>query len=318
VDLSRPQSPQQHPLDNALLVEQQRSVLDREENYRHHNPHTSQFAHQNDGGDREAPHPALMDPGLAQLAFYDMHSLPMAGNQVVLDNIMNEILFTPNATDFNNQSLDINFLDFAFQEGQCDAFPAPWVETSNEASTFEVTGRAPGHARDVRAGYAAFTRSPWLYTPAQRDCTLRDGADLALDEDSISSLLTPRPTGPMVNIPSCGFPTIRPVMCDKMYHLVATMTKYTSHVPDFPSLDIINNIVEAFFVRQAYQVDNWIHVPSMVLPEVIPELGLALVIAGSTVISVPAIWKMGLVLQDVVRVKLGEVVRDLMSKSGQH
>jgi Zinc finger, C2H2 type len=314
---SRPDSPQENQSNHVphATVAQQPSALGPDTNLYQPNSPVSQPTNQIDATDREVPCPASMESMIAQMDIYDMHAGPMAGDQLILDNIMNEILFMPSTADFNNQNLEINFLDFAFQEEQLVTFPGQSIKTSNEPMIVKVTNRTPVYARDVRAGYAAFTRSPWLYTPAQRDCVLRDGEDLTLDEDSITSALTPRSTGLTPNIPSCGFPTIVPVMRDRMYYLVSTMNRYTSRVPDFPSLDVINHVVEAFFVRHTYQVDNWIHIPSIAHPDVIPELGLALVIAGSTLTSVPAIWKMGLVLQDVVRVKLGELVRLLINSA---
>jgi hypothetical protein len=256
-------------------------------------------------------------PMLAQLEIYDMHSMPMNDNQLAFDNIMNELLFMPIAADFNNQNLDINFHDFSFQDDPMEVFPMPnRVVNNGETAVVDVVGPTPRTSRDVRAGYAAFTRSPWLWTPTALDCALRDGENLTLDDGSVTSTLTPRSSGMIPNVPSCGFPTIRPALRDKMHHLLSTMTKYASRIPDFPSIDVINHIVEAFFVRQTYQIDNWIHVPSIALSDTIPELALALVIAGSTVIAVPAVWKMGLVLQDVARMKLGELVRILSVDCG--
>lgn len=264
----------------------------------------------------------VREPVPAQLDSQGMSLAPlgMDENQLVFDNVLNEILFMPNAADFNNQNLDFSFYDFAFHHADLHA---PLVPISgsrdSEAAPIESADRTPrlNPVRDVRAGYAAFTRSPWLWTPASRDGVLRDGEDhLALAEGSVSSALTPKPLGLTPNVPSCGYPVFSATTRDKMYYLVATMAKYNDRVPDFPSLDIVNHIMEAFFVKQSYQVDNWIHVPSLSPAEIIPHLGLAMVIAGSTVISVPAIWKMGLVLQDVVRVKLGELVRSFKSEIG--
>ena len=103
-------------------------------------------------------------------------------------------------------------------------------------------------------------------------------------------------------------PSIDARLRDRMFYLVCNMNKFTQRVPDFPSLEILNHVIKAFFVKQSYQVDNWIHVPTLSAADSHPEFLLALVTAGSTVISVPAIWKMGLVLQDVVRVTIGDLV----------
>ena len=161
-------------------------------------------------------------------------------------------------------------------------------------------------------------RSPWLWTPAQKDGIFRDQENLALDENTNISALSPMSSASMANIPTCGFPVLNARERDKMFYMVSTVETYSSHIPGFPSLEYLNHIVEAFFVRHSYQVDNWIHIPSLSLSDIIPEYLIALVVAGSTVISVPAIWKMGLALQDVVRNKIGELVRALRLQCGMY
>ncbi|PQE22019.1 c6 transcription factor protein [Rutstroemia sp. NJR-2017a BBW] len=254
-------------------------------------------------GNRVSYPPIISEPMPSQLQNYGIHLVPNDGVQLGFDNFLNEMLFTPHAAHFNNQDLNINFNDLAFYDEQLFAFTE---DNINEITMAETTTQAPVPNRDVRAGYAAFKRSPWLWTPVQRDGVLRDEENLGLDDSSISAL-TPRSPAANYNIPSCGFPTIRHSMRDKMYYLVCTMDRRTRSIPSFPSLAVINHVVEAFFMRQTYQIDNWIHVPSMIYQDVMPEFLMSLVVAGSTVISIPAIWKMGLVLQDVVRVKLGEL-----------
>ena len=305
-------SQQQSSLDNTPAIEAQRRTLVENQNS---NSEADQAVYLNGATEHEGSGSICIshDPMLAQLEVYDVDSMPIDGGQLDLSIIMDDITFMPNVASFNNQNLDINFYDFIFEDEQLHTLPLPYT-TSNtdEATMHEEAGQTSHLARNIRAGYAAFTRSPWLWTPAPRDFVLSDGESLTLDEGSVSSALTPRSSSSVPNVPSCGFPTISSAMRDRMYYLVSTMTIYTSRIPDFPSLEVINHVVEYFFVRQTYQVDNWIHVPSMSLSNFIPELGLALVIAGSTVISVPAIWKMGLVLQDVLRVKIGELVRNIL------
>ena len=218
---------------------------------------------------------STLDPTLAPLVNW---------GQFDFDNFINEVLFTPNAVDFSNQILDVNFQDYDFPNEHFDTIPE---EHRYKSVTVEAAGHPSRSTRDVRSGYAAFTRSPWLWTPEQRDCVLGMEENLALDEGSISSALTPRSPNMMPNVPSCGFPKVKPVMRDKMYYLVSTMKEYTNKIPNFPPLGVLDHVVEAFFIRQTYQVDNWIHVPSILRSEPDPEFMMALVIAGSTVISVP-------------------------------
>ncbi|KFY28340.1 hypothetical protein V491_00522 [Pseudogymnoascus sp. VKM F-3775] len=288
----------------AIELEQQPTGLILEAN-QSSNPRASHLPRHDGTTDHELAPPAWVETAANQVENYNTHSMSVDDNQLVFDSIMDEIM--PYIADFNNQNLDTDLLNFTFQDTQLDQFLAPPIgNVNNDPVSDETSGQSPRLARDVRAGYAAFKRSPWLWTPQQLDRTLQDGENLTLDEGSISAL-TPNSPGLTPDIPNCGFPTISPGTRDKMFYLVATMDKYTNRVIDFPSVNVINHVVEAFFIRHNYQVDNWIHIPSVSLFEFIPELGLAMVVAGSAVIAVPAIWKMGLVLQDVIRVKLGEL-----------
>jgi DNA-directed RNA polymerase subunit RPC12/RpoP len=249
-----------------------------------------------------------IDTTMPSISNYDMGILQPEVVQVVFDNIMNEMLFFPNVAGFNTQSLEDNHLDFRFPDGLSE-INSPLPMPMNEAGGAENGCQSK---RDINAGYAAFKRSPWHYTPTAKDGILRDQENLTLNEGIIcldhsqilrSSRLTP-------DIPSCGFPTITAGQRDKMFHLLASMNKPLESVPGFPSLSILNHVMEAFFIEQNYQVGSWIHVPTISSPKnaIIPELLTAFVIAGSTLIPVPEIHKMGLVLQDVVRLKIAELV----------
>ncbi|OWO98568.1 hypothetical protein B2J93_2886 [Marssonina coronariae] len=217
-----------------------------------------------------------------------------------------EMLLYPTPSHFNNQNLDFDFLDFNFDDvqlGLMDPTPASGI-----AKTAAIPAANPSKS-STRAsrGHAAFSRSPWLWTPAGEDRVMKDAENLALDENDISIALTPGSSDAFAASPGHEPVLVDTKLRDRMFYLISTMKNFTPRVPDFPSLDILNHVIRAFFVRQKYQVDNWIHVPTLSAPDAPPEFLLALVAAGSTVISIPAIWKMGLVLQDIVRLTVGDL-----------
>ncbi|KAK0127676.1 hypothetical protein ONS96_007195 [Cadophora gregata f. sp. sojae] len=235
---------------------------------------------------------------------------PLDGNisDPHLDFMTDEMLFFSSAADFNNQNLDFGFLDFNFDEVHLDMTnyhkDGPGSDQNTTQSKRKVSRSLP---RDASQAHAAFTRSPWLWTPAQKDRLLIDQDNLAVDEENISTTLTPGSTGSLPGYQNYESPTIDARLRDRMFYLVCNLNKFTQGVPDFPSLEILNHVIKAFFVKQSYQVDTWIHVPTLSAADSHPEFLLGLVSAGSTVISVPAIWKMGLVLQDVVRITIGDL-----------
>ncbi|PVH82824.1 hypothetical protein DL98DRAFT_413922, partial [Cadophora sp. DSE1049] len=256
----------------------------------------------------------VSEPGNSQEQLVDTYgigTIPVDHAANNLDFMTEEMLLFSNTADFNNQNLDFGFLDFNFDEVHLDIANYPKDGASSERTTATQPQRKVSRSlpRDASRAHAAFTRSPWLWTPAQKDRILNDQDKwvLAVDEENISTTLTP---GSTISIPGCQSyesPSIDARLRDRMFYLVCNMNKFTQGVPDFPSLEILNHVIKAFFVKQSYQVDNWIHVPTLSAAESHPEFLLALVTAGSTVISVPAIWKMGLVLQDVVRVTIGDL-----------
>lgn len=250
----------------------------------------------------------LTDPLLQPNQAYSFTSLPMDISGPNLDFMTEEMLFLPNPSEFNNQDLDFGFLDFNFDDVQLE-FVTPKSTSGGEDASLRPTNKfLKSVARDVSHGHAAFTRSPWLWTPAHKDHLLNNQENLAVDEENIATTLTPGSSISFPGTQSDEFPSIDARLRDRMFYLVSTMNKFTHRVPDFPSLDILNHVIRAFFIRQSYQVDNWIHLPTLSVKDAHPEFLLALVTAGSTVISIPAIWKMGLVLQDVVRITIGDMV----------
>lgn len=305
------QPPDQQPLRNPLLPDSQPPVVfERSRN----SPRRGHAANHDGGLGPPEASAVLVDPFLAQLDDDHVQTTPIYDSQFMCDNIVDDLLFTPNVSSFNFQNFDIDFQEFDFQLPSSNPFP---VRNNNESANLNVIQRASGSARDVHAGHVAFTRSPWLWTPATRDYILRDGEDLTIDEGSVCSALSSPMSFP-VHAANGTFPVLNATKRDEMYYLISTMTTYTRRIPKIPSLDILNRLIEAFLVRHASQIDHWLHVPNMSWFEVIPELNLALVIGGSTTISIPSICKLGHLLQDVVRVKLGELVRlvviDMLAK----
>jgi len=237
-----------------------------------------------------------------------------AGMDELPFNDMNDMLFLPNVSGFN-QDLDFSFWDFNFDGVQLPNTNSPADLMATQHPPPSNSGSASKITRDVSRGYAAFKRSPWLWTPAQKDHQLSDSENLALDEVSITSGLTPSSTSSFPVEKITPNPRLDASLRDRMFALVLKMTMKNSakSVPTFPPLDILNNILHIFFVRQSYQVDHWIHAPTFSPAKACPHLIMALISAGSTFISVPAVWKMGLALQEVARLAVVELVSDFFA-----
>jgi len=222
---------------------------------------------------------------------------------------MNDMLFLPNVSEFN-QDLDFSLWDFNFEVVQFPTTSSPAGIVATQNSTTSNLNTTSKVTIDTARGYAAFKRSPWFWIPAQKDHQSNDSDNLALDEGSIRSGLTPSSTASLSVDPSTQNHHLDASSRDRMFALVLKMTVNIASrsVPAFPSLEILNHILHIFFVRQSYQVDHLIHSPTFSAAKARPHLILALISAGSTSISVPAVWKMGLALQEVVRLAVAVLV----------
>lgn len=76
----------------------------------------------------------------------------------------------------------------------------------------------------------------------------------------------------------------------------------------FPSAELLDSLIQDYFLRQRTQLDTWIHGPSMQLNKECPELLLALAAAGAVVSPVEAIQKLGYALLEIARLHLCQKV----------
>lgn len=166
--------------------------------------------------------------------------------------------------------------------------------------------------RGVSKRYAAFERSPWLWNPTKNDQTLNDQEHISLDEDNIPAVFTPASPGSSISDFACCSIDVR--MRDKMLSLLLSLPMVDAQKHSFPSLALLNTIIKVYFAQESYQVDQFIHSATFAHPKSLPHLVVAIVSAGSTFISTPAIWKMGLALQEVVRSTVGQFVCHLSDR----
>ncbi|RDW85611.1 hypothetical protein BP5796_03936 [Coleophoma crateriformis] len=189
---------------------------------------------------------------------------------------------------FNIWDLDLDSIEMAYQ-----------VDISGkQGGTKPPDSDARSTPREVSKRHAAFERSPWLYKPTSKDHALNDQANLTLDEDSITELT---PSSPETNIAEFSFCCINSKIRDQMLGVIFSIGKTVDKVPSFPSLALLNTIIQVFFAQESFKTDNLLHTGSFEPSNMLPQLLVAVVAAGSVQISEPVIWKMGLALQEVVR-----------------
>lgn len=230
------------------------------------------------------------------VAFDNVTNMPFTEQH--FDPFTDDLSFYPDMSNFN-QDVDFGLWDF-----DINSLALPIATTPVAVSGLDGVAETPkknSSSRNVNRGYAAFKKSPWLWTPTEQNNTGAEHEFPDLDEASIGT--TPGMTPAMQNGNNIQ---IDSALRDRMFALVLMIVGKTKRghrelPPPFPSTDILSYLAQVFFVREQYQVDSWIHYSTFDPQKAKPDLLLGIIAAGSTLIAVPSIWKLGLCLQEIVR-----------------
>lgn len=191
-----------------------------------------------------------------------------------------------------------------------DAFSIPQLDVqgpSPQPSNATTTQTQSSHKvafRDPSRGHAAFKRSPWLWEPKQEDYVRREKEGLHVDEESIAQSPV---FGRLMDRPPRKL-RLSSQHRDRIFSVVLAQNKDPTRVPAFPTLDLLNYLLQAHFVHDDYQLDSWIHAPSFDPETTLPEVLASIISSGATYISVPTIWQFGFALHEVVRLGIANVV----------
>jgi len=100
---------------------------------------------------------------------------------------------------------------------------------------------------------------------------------------------------------------------DKLFQLVIRTSILKVVIPSFPSLDLLDGLIETFLNQDKKALVMRIHPATFNCRKVRTELLLAVIASGSTWIAMTPIWKMGHILQDIVRLAVVELVSHTVS-----
>jgi hypothetical protein len=185
-------------------------------------------------------------------------------------------------------SWDLNF----------DSYTIPQIDIQQTSPQSTATTTSKHLARDPTRGYAAFKRSPWLWEPKSKDSLGREQEGLVFNEKTVAQ----SPAYERVLSANTSRLKIDAAIRDRLFASVLSLhknsaiskSKYPSKIPSFPSLELLNHLLQTHFVQDEYEAYSWIHAASFNPSKAIPELLLALISSGAGVIAVPAIWQFGL------------------------
>jgi hypothetical protein len=132
---------------------------------------------------------------------------------------------------------------------------------------------------------------------------MNDHENLNVDEDSINVSAA----SPPATMEDFSFCCINAKIRDELLGIICTVPNRPRKIPSLPSLALLNNVIQVYFVQESFRVDRLIHAASFDPQKALPHLVLAILARGATNIATPAIWKMGLALQGVIHHSVGEL-----------
>ncbi|KAH9234959.1 hypothetical protein K456DRAFT_1891453 [Colletotrichum gloeosporioides 23] len=222
----------------------------------------------------------------------------------VIDMVMDDIVnFNPIHNYF--QDMDFSSWDLNFDTitvPQIDVHPSPESTTTN---------RSKSATRNASRAHAAFKRSPWLWEPGPKDHALhhaspQDKERLVFDENNLAN--SPA-FDKLTNTPGTKLKMTASAR-DSLLALVVASTVQKGarqRTPSFPTLDLLNYLVQAHFIHDEHQSDSWIHIATFDATAAIPELLAGILSSGATYISIPAVWQFGYSLHEVLRLALADL-----------
>jgi hypothetical protein len=208
--------------------------------------------------------------------------------------------FTADLT-FDDTDFDFSFLASGLTRPSTAQGMRPQDTVSN-APTDQTN-----HSSDAHLRSEAFKRNPWSWSnwiPERNSHTFSGQETLDVRQARVSAddaLTTPD--------------SVRPVHCDlhhsdrdRMIRLVTQIASTKLSIPSFPSLELLEDVIEIFLLQESSAIDSYYHSSSFSSKDVCTELLISMVASGARHIALPQVWKMGLTFQEVVRLAIAELL----------
>ncbi|RMZ77474.1 hypothetical protein DV738_g4398, partial [Chaetothyriales sp. CBS 135597] len=171
----------------------------------------------------------------------------------------------------------------------------------NDEATVNPSGiTTPGLREKVNimASIQAFKESPWIWTPQSDNHGAAEQRNLFLPSDSVLS-----PSNPSYDLPLLRQETSN-LTRGKILTEVLSTCESTIHahvISNFPSTELLTNLIHNFVASHLQQDIMWIHLASIEINKEIPLFVMSMVAAGAVVSPLPDVRKLGFAMQEAIR-----------------
>lgn len=209
--------------------------------------------------------------------------------------------------ELNNQ--DYTIIDF-YQGKSLAELPQPRISDEAPLAVAPPTPRSDytnqPSAESLALGTEAFRRSLWCWTPVRQDGGHVEQANFILSPEDMSNSGAEYVVGEQITSKVLG-----PESRDKIVAMVLSTCDrrtFPKVMSSFPSAQLLNSLMQCFLTSHMAQNDTWIHIPTLRIDKLRPELLGSLVSAGTMFSSSLTIRKLGFAIQEAIRLSLPQVV----------
>ncbi|KAK4496952.1 hypothetical protein PRZ48_011401 [Zasmidium cellare] len=215
-----------------------------------------------------------------------------------------QVMMPLDVSDFTQDiNLDAFDFDFSFLAGGLTRPSSAQGFRDNQNVSLNTTSTAEP---DAHLRSETFKRSPWSWhhwIPGRNHTTFTGQDEINIQEDRVDA--TNQHVSPSLK---------RSIHCelehearDRMIRVVTQTASSRLAMPSFPSLELLEDLMDVCLLQDSHSIDSFIHVPTFNSRNSLTELLLAMAASGSRYIALAPVWKMGLIIQEVVRLAVSEV-----------
>lgn len=240
-------------------------------------------------------------PDIGFSDFFEQIMMPDVTGVGAFENLQ----LPPNVSDFTQDfTMDVSDFDFSLL---ASGLTRPSTPQAPRDTCLPGSNDALLKTRsDVHLRAEAFKKSPWSWNhwiPERNHNAFTGQEEINVQADRVDA--TDQHISPTVK---------RLVQCeldqearDRMIRVVTKIAQNKLEMPSFPSLELLEDLIDVFLLQDGSAIDTFVHAASFSSKTARTELLMAMVSAGSRYVALAPVWKMGLVLQEVVRLSVAEV-----------
>ncbi|KAL2808072.1 hypothetical protein BJX63DRAFT_424893 [Aspergillus granulosus] len=152
---------------------------------------------------------------------------------------------------------------------------------------------------------AAFRKSLWLWVPQKNQNGFSEEAHIPLHDGDMTASISSLHKSRLEALNIRGKLTTQ--LRDHIFQLILRTAGTRLSVPSFPTAESLDALIKIGISKRT-ETDAWIHPYTLYLQDSRPELLTALVAAGCVCSAIPSISKTGVLLLEIVRVSLAQLV----------